>query len=205
MAKPDAKTKARPFRPLRGVQPDEVACLEVVRGNDVGRVHPVRVGTLTLGRSPSADISLSEDGVSRYHAKLVAEASGTLTLVDLDSTNGTYLNRGQVERARVREGDEIQIGPDVTLRFGYRRERDIASLTADADPSSEPPPLTARELEVARRAARGKTNAEIGRELGISPRTVNSHLTKIYQRLELHSRAALALLLTEHGLMEDDA
>ena len=197
----NAKTNARPFRPLRGLEPDELACLEITRGNEVGRLYPLGVGTTTIGRSPSADISLEEDGVSRYHAKLVVEARGEVTLVDLDSTNGTYLNRGQIERARVREGDDLQIGPDVTLRFCFRRRHEVEAAIPTAG-SDDAPALTARELQVARMAAQGKTNADIGTALGISPRTVNSHLTKIYHRLGLHSRAALALHLAERGLME---
>ncbi len=55
--------------------------------------------------------------------------------------------------------------------------------------------LTPRELEVARLVAAGHTNARIARELGVSVRTVTSHLEHIYHRLELHSRAALATWL----------
>ncbi len=200
MADPDDKTRARPFRPLKGLKADDVACLETVRGQQRGRLYALNVGKMTIGRGSSCDVALSDDGVSRHHAKLVVEENGTVTLIDLDSTNGTYLNRGQVERAKVRDGDDIQIGPDVTLRFGFRPQREVArSVEAEEE---DAPVLTARELEVARMAAQGMTNAEIGKGLGISPRTVNSHLTKIYDRLDVHSRAALAVFLIERKLMK---
>ena len=48
--------------------------------------------------------------------------------------------------------------------------------------------LTARELEVVRLAARGLTNKAIGRELGISDRTVQGHLANIYGKLGVNSR-----------------
>jgi DNA-binding CsgD family transcriptional regulator len=52
--------------------------------------------------------------------------------------------------------------------------------------------LSARELEVARLAAEGKSNKAIGRELIIAPRTVGTHLQNIYKKLGISSRRALA-------------
>ncbi len=52
--------------------------------------------------------------------------------------------------------------------------------------------LTRREKDVARLVARGLSNAEIGRELAIKPRTVDAHIQRIYSKLEVHSRAHLA-------------
>lgn len=49
-------------------------------------------------------------------------------------------------------------------------------------------PLTERELDVLRLAARGKTNRAIGSELGISHRTVQGHLASIYGKLDVNSR-----------------
>lgn len=56
--------------------------------------------------------------------------------------------------------------------------------------------LTAREGEVLRWVAQGKTNPEIGTILGISPRTVQKHLERIYSRLGVENRhAAMAMAL----------
>jgi len=48
--------------------------------------------------------------------------------------------------------------------------------------------LTARELDVLRLAAQGMTNRQIGRELGISHRTVQGHLQSVYGKLDVYSR-----------------
>jgi DNA-binding NarL/FixJ family response regulator len=61
---------------------------------------------------------------------------------------------------------------------------------------ARPPELSAREYEVACLVADGLTNAEIGRKLHISPATVGRHLSNIYERLSIHSRAALAKYVT---------
>jgi DNA-binding CsgD family transcriptional regulator len=61
--------------------------------------------------------------------------------------------------------------------------------------------LSARELEVARLVAEGLSNAEIAERLVISPRTVTSHLNRMYARLGINSRAALARYVAEAGLL----
>jgi DNA-binding CsgD family transcriptional regulator len=55
--------------------------------------------------------------------------------------------------------------------------------------------LTPREMEVAQLAARGKRNSEIARDLHISVRTVETHLTNIYAKLGVRSRTELARLI----------
>ncbi|MCX7521930.1 AAA family ATPase [Microbacterium sp. STN6] len=62
--------------------------------------------------------------------------------------------------------------------------------------------LSPRELEVSRLVASGSSNAQIATALFISPRTVTTHLDRIYQRLGLNSRAALTRYLADSGLLD---
>ena len=57
--------------------------------------------------------------------------------------------------------------------------------------------LTGRETEVLHLLAEGRSNAEIGRELELSPRTVEKHVEHILQKLGVKSRAAATRLVTE--------
>lgn len=66
---------------------------------------------------------------------------------------------------------------------GHRRARARGAV---------PTALTPQERTVARLAATGATNRQIGQRLGLSPRTVGSHLSRVFQKLGLTSRAALA-------------
>jgi DNA-binding NarL/FixJ family response regulator len=58
--------------------------------------------------------------------------------------------------------------------------------------------LTARQQQVARLAARGRSNSEIAQELGIKPNTVDAHLKKIYAALDVHSRTELSYKIREY-------
>jgi predicted ATPase/DNA-binding CsgD family transcriptional regulator/Tfp pilus assembly protein PilF len=72
-------------------------------------------------------------------------------------------------------------------------------------PTSSPTPerpggLTSREVEVLGLVATGMTNAQVAKELFLSPRTVETHLTSIYHKLGVSSRAAAMRFALEHGL-----
>lgn len=90
-------------------------------------------------------------------------------------------------------------------------EQTIMSMPAAAQPPSTPPgeqsttpthpsDLTTREVEVLRFMAQGWTNAQIAEQLVISPRTVNSHLTSIYRKIQVSSRSAATRYAMEHHL-----
>ena len=63
--------------------------------------------------------------------------------------------------------------------------------------------LTSQELQIALLAASGRTNKQIGEQLYLSPRTVSAHLSSIFRRLEITSRAALRDALTAAGYAPD--
>jgi DNA-binding CsgD family transcriptional regulator len=64
--------------------------------------------------------------------------------------------------------------------------------------------LTSRELHVARLVTQGMTNRQIAQELFLSPKTVDVHLTRIYAKLGVPRRAALAELLTRAETTDHD-
>ena len=64
-----------------------------------------------------------------------------------------------------------------------------------------PEGLTAREVEVLRLVAQGLTDAQVAEQLVISPRTVNTHLTSIYGKIQVTSRSAATRYAIEHQLL----
>jgi ATP/maltotriose-dependent transcriptional regulator MalT len=80
---------------------------------------------------------------------------------------------------------------------------DIASIDAQAGRagSREPHGLTARELEVLRLVAAGQTNKSIAAELVLSERTVERHVSNIFAKLDVSSRAAATAFAYEHKIL----
>ena len=66
--------------------------------------------------------------------------------------------------------------------------------------TAQPGGLSEREIEVLRLVAIGRTNREIAGELGISERTVDRHVSNIYTKLDVSSRAAATAFAYEHRL-----
>lgn len=64
---------------------------------------------LTVGRDPENHLFLDDVTVSRHHARVVRAAAG-FVVEDLNSLNGTYVNRSRIERHQLVDGDELQIG-----------------------------------------------------------------------------------------------
>ena len=78
-----------------------------------------------------------------------------------------------------------------------------AKLAAEPPaPAGPPDDLTEREVEVLRLIALGYTNAEIGKQLYLSVRTVESHRAHIQQKVRLTSRAELVRYALDNGLIE---
>ncbi len=205
MAGKDLQTEHRDRKPSTERDPKLRPCLQVLSGGEVGRVFVLEEGASIIGRGVSAQVQIDEGGVSREHAKIIVDED-LVSLRDLESTNGTYLDGAPVDMAIVRDGNRIHVGPDVSFRFLY------LDPDQEAPPSIEPPPkkpaaevpLSPREREVAALVAEGLSNPQIGKRLFISPRTVTTHLVKIYAKLELHSRAALTRYVLENGLQLEE-
>lgn len=81
---------------------------------------------------------------------------------------------------------------------------ELGAKLAGAPPQPEGPPdeLSEREVDVLRLIALGYTNAEIGEQLVLSVRTVESHRAHIQQKLRLQSRAELVRYTLDNGLLE---
>lgn len=63
----------------------------------------------TIGRSAGAEFTVEAAMVSRLHCQLSAGATA-LEVVDLDSTNGTFVNGARVDRATLKPGDRLGVG-----------------------------------------------------------------------------------------------
>jgi pSer/pThr/pTyr-binding forkhead associated (FHA) protein len=100
----------------------------------------------TIGRAPASDFRVEAALVSRLHCRLTAGAA-ELEVVDLESTNGTFVNGARVDRAVLKSGDRLAVGK---IEFVVSRAVKTAESFEDAEGSKlqlEDPPLTATREE----------------------------------------------------------
>ncbi len=99
------------------------AYLVVVAGSRVGEMFGLD-RNLTVGRGREADVRIQDVGISRKHACLVIGGE-QVTVEDLGSTNGTFVNGGRVDgKVVLNDGDKLQFGTSTILRFTYQDEMD---------------------------------------------------------------------------------
>lgn len=129
----DKQDKTQPFNAkslkLPRSQTDrEIPVLIVIAGSDIGKVFYFDEVGKTIGRDVEVQIPLTDTLVSRRHAQVYrqkgedSEAVHHL-VVDLHSTNGTFVNGERISKAFLHNSDKIQIG-DTTLKFTLHDEAD---------------------------------------------------------------------------------
>ncbi len=97
----------------------ERARLLIRNGGFEGMTYEVTGEETLIGRNPTTDITLLDEGISREHAiVLYDEDSDEYSIEDLQSTNGTKVNGKRVRSAVLGDGDELQIGHTL---FEFRR------------------------------------------------------------------------------------
>ena len=149
-------------------------------------------GVLEAARHRPDDALAAFDASLRHGAGLGMPLAEAMTRLD----RGRLLRRCGQRRSAARD-----LGMARALFARLRAQpfllRCDAELCADqqAGPTPAQPPLTARQLAVARAAAVGKTNRQIAADLYISVKTVEFHLSQILARLGLDSRAQIAAAL----------
>src|SRR3954462_1813183 len=105
----------------------------IYQDGDTPQSYTFTEGEVTIGRSPDCQIVLKDFGISRTHAKLIADADG-VRIQDLKSKNGTQVNGVPVVEAPLKDGDRILLGK-FQLTFSKTLEGKV--VLDDAKPLSE--------------------------------------------------------------------
>src|SRR6476620_2643445 len=109
----DWKTRITQIRPVEKQASDpEQACLVLIypAGAELGKRYELAgAKEIIIGRGADCDIQVDRDSVSRKHAKVIRAGSGW-QVADLGSTNGSYVNDGQITQCSLRDGDLLKIG-----------------------------------------------------------------------------------------------
>ncbi len=101
--------------------PGASATLVIRSGGFEGMSYELRSEETLIGRNPTTDITLLDEGISREHALILFDReAGCYSIEDLQSTNGTKVNGKRIRSAAINNGDEIQIGH---TRFRFTLEQ----------------------------------------------------------------------------------
>jgi len=151
------------------------------------------------------DVSMSGmDGIdTAKHIRRLAADAKILMLTSSDSAVDAARSAAAGAAAYVTKRaahDEIA---DVIRRV-HAGEKAIRMGVRPAPPPPQPELLSARELDVLRLVRLGMTNVEIGHRLGIAERTVKSHLTGLFTKLNASDRAAAVARGFDLGLLTAD-
>lgn len=94
-----------------------IPTLRVVAGRDMLKYATLaHEDQIVIGRDETAELRLSDVTVSKRHARVLTDESGTIMVEDLQSTNGTSVNAKPVTRTLLRPGDHLEVG-GVSLRL----------------------------------------------------------------------------------------
>jgi two-component system cell cycle response regulator len=105
------KVRVGPAR-VEGAKVDFEACLVHIypTGPEMGTRYPLAGVSLLIGRDPAADVTINNPFVSRNHACIQPNSAGGYDVVDLQSTNGVYVNENRCKSTKLRDGDYLRIG-----------------------------------------------------------------------------------------------
>jgi pSer/pThr/pTyr-binding forkhead associated (FHA) protein/predicted Ser/Thr protein kinase len=191
--------------------------LVVTAGTAEGRRLTLTDDELIIGRGASGQGLLSDDGqLSRRHARVARDASGQLTIEDLGSANGTFVNGERVRGPQaLKIGDSVRVGLTTLQLTDVVTPPSPPAPVAPASPTplaaaAPPTPLPARPKRPQTPAAPAPDRAVLAPELpvdsvfaGCRVQEVIGHgdMGVVYraEELALQRRVALKLILPEHS------
>lgn len=126
-------------------------CLRIMSGNQAGQVFELKLGKNLLGRSPSCDLQIQSGGVSKEHCEIHVYQDKVM-IVDLRSSNGTYVNGVKTQNGIIRLGDKVSVHDiilDVIIKQESKRpsqmdmsDRGSAVVPFSASPQRNAPPVS---------------------------------------------------------------
>jgi len=110
--------------------------LRALNGSIQGKSFPLNSGKNTLGRSDSCEISIQSPGISKNHCE-VHVYPDKIMIVDLNSSNGTFVNGVKIQTATVRAGDKLQVHDlifDLASMQIEKKQRVVAKMNTKSVP-----------------------------------------------------------------------
>lgn len=119
----------------------------IFKGEQLVREERLSLSVIKIGKVPSAHLKLDDETVSRTHAIIEVNGPGDVSIIDLGSTKGTFVNGQKVNKAKLQTGDSIVVGEtrielaigadamsseDVPTRVGMMAAPEVGAVAAPA-------------------------------------------------------------------------
>ena len=113
---------------------------KIFKGDQLLREERLSLSVIKLGKVPSAHLKLDDETVSRMHAIIEVNGPGDVSIIDLGSTKGTFVNGQKVNKAKLQTGDTIVVGETrIELAIGAADEAADEPTKVSA-PAARPAP-----------------------------------------------------------------
>lgn len=91
-----------------------------ISGRETGQMYNLSGKTVRLGRDPQCQIILDDQHVSRVHAEIICRSPKDISIRDLGSTNGVFVNGKKITEHKLSNDDKILIGTRLYFKFCYQ-------------------------------------------------------------------------------------
>lgn len=162
------------------------------------------LGAQRVGRSKRCQIVINDPTISREHAEITF-SDGRLTVNDLESRNGTFVNDIRVQKCQVPYGATVRFGR-VAFLVSDGTDSDIEVDSQMATRRCSPTErvehrktmdLTPAQTLVLDALLDGLSEKQVAARLDISPHTVHNHVREIYRTLGVTSRGELLAMFVD--------
>ena len=115
----------------------------IFKGDQLLREERLSLSVIKVGKVPSAHLKLDDETVSRMHAIIEVNGPGDVSIIDLGSTKGTFVNGQKVNKAKLQSGDTIVVGETrIELAIGAEDEDAPTKVSV----AQAPPPSAAEVI-----------------------------------------------------------
>jgi pimeloyl-ACP methyl ester carboxylesterase len=163
-------------------------------------------GYQRAGASPAAATQLFETAMTADVRTLLGRISAPTLVINRAGDRAVSIDAGRYMADQIPGAQFVELPGEDHVMWVGDVEASCAEIEAFLTGSRRrrrtfwPAGLTDREVEILRLLARGQTKPEISKTLFISPRTAHAHVTNIYCKIGVRTRAAAAMYAVEHGL-----
>ncbi|TYT23862.1 response regulator [Luteimonas viscosa] len=146
-------------------------------------------------------LEVTERVVKGRHAKVIVVSvleDGPMPRKLIEAGASGYVGKGGDSAELLRAVRDVARGRRY-LASGIAQKLALAGLIGGGSPFDE---LSPRELEIAMLLVQGLRQEEIAKKLSLSPKTVNTHKSRLFQKLQIEDNIALARLASQYGLVD---